>query len=1150
MKILNIFFKNINSLEGEGRVYFDQGPIADSGVFAITGPNGSGKSSILDVITLGLYGETFRFDRPASHVMTKHTSECFAHVEFALGEHKYRSSWEVKRSNAAGDGIPLLPQMSLTLLNGGELLLAETPNQVRHRIAELTGMDFHKFSKSIVLPQGDFAAFLNALDSERMDILEKISGTDLYAEYRRQTETRFQQTQTRLTQLHQDIAGIPLLTPDALEAAAHDLDDFKLQVAEFKQQQKQTQQQLASLQNILSLEDRQQRLGAQRQQLTKKIEQYQQELQRISDGQPALQFRTEVALLDSKQTLIEQNQATLDSYRQELTLLQNQLAAQTNPLTLPVSDKSLSEQKQAVDALKLSLSELKLELPRQRELAQSIQRQITDNQAALSNIELWFQAHQRDISLLNDFPDVVRLRKLRTERNELSGKQKSQANWSKNITGALKKNKTTLQSTQEDLSDLKVRIAADQQTLQEIAQGKSLEELQELQQEQQARVNDLQEMLSLASVTAKLSDRGLLSWLGIKKRPEVAPNVADLQARLDELKQEMSREENIIKVLEQALRNEALIKKMTADRAKLVDGKPCYLCGSTTHPYVLKPPVFTDARAALVDQRGKIQALKSSIDIANTKLKTAQKFGSQLSARQQRLQQMHSQWTTLANRLNIMREGMDIDNLSLQKHLLAQESEELVKVSNLVKQHSQLQRNIAKMTTDITNKQAALAKLTTSLQDLETQWANRPPEFDEIEQRHASCIAEEKALSEKLELQLGALGEKLPAKGKENALFDRLTSRRQDYQVYLLRQEGLQKEIAALHQQLQTSEDKIAHFQAQIASNTETLDHQEQLSLHIAIIEKQKLIVDQEQQLRISQIEYKTILQTLNDRLSSGTAFTTVDQLRDTLHLIAREADIRQRFDLEITNLTETERQIQQLAATLETERATALAHNLSEHDIRLALKQISQTLDIAEQEVQSLENKLAKQQQYQEKYQTLHTQLEAEEQLATEAQAELKIINDNPAGFRRQIQQLITDKLLAQTNLILEKLSGRYYVRSGISEHGLALEIEDTKQKNTRRLPQTLSGGESFVVSLALALGLAEIANNGKAIDSLFLDEGFGNLDAESLYLAMSTLETLKTHGKIVGVISHVDGVKKRIKTQIELVKKPNGLSELKMVA
>jgi DNA repair protein SbcC/Rad50 len=189
MRILNIFFKNINSLEGEGRVYFDQGPIADSGVFAITGPNGSGKSSILDVITLGLYGETFRFDKPAAHVMTKQTRECFAKVEFALGDDKFRSSWEVKYNDSLPEVTPLLAKMTLTRINGQEETLAESPNQVRNRMAELTGMDFHKFSKSIMLPQGDFAAFLLALDSERMDILEKISGADLYNDHRQKNRT-------------------------------------------------------------------------------------------------------------------------------------------------------------------------------------------------------------------------------------------------------------------------------------------------------------------------------------------------------------------------------------------------------------------------------------------------------------------------------------------------------------------------------------------------------------------------------------------------------------------------------------------------------------------------------------------------------------------------------------------------------------------------------------------------------------------------------------------------------------------------------------------------------------------------------------------------------------------------------------------------
>ena len=221
-----------------------------------------------------------------------------------------------------------------------------------------------------------------------------------------------------------------------------------------------------------------------------------------------------------------------------------------------------------------------------------------------------------------------------------------------------------------------------------------------------------------------------------------------------------------------------------------------------------------------------------------------------------------------------------------------------------------------------------------------------------------------------------------------------------------------------------------------------------------------------------------------------------------------------------------------------------------TEADLTSGLAQIAEKLDIAEQEIRTLQIKVDKQHQYRLKYQTLENELTVQRKLFLESEAEIGQINDGQGGLRRKIQDLLVDKLLSQTNRILEKISGRYYMRSAASDHGLALEIEDTKQKNVRRLPKTLSGGESFVVSLALALGLAEIANNGKAIESLFLDEGFGNLDAEALYLAMGALEGLKIQGKTVGVISHVEGVKKHIKTQIELVKKSNGLSELKLVA
>ena len=239
--------------------------------------------------------------------------------------------------------------------------------------------------------------------------------------------------------------------------------------------------------------------------------------------------------------------------------------------------------------------------------------------------------------------------------------------------------------------------------------------------------------------------------------------------------------------------------------------------------------------------------------------------------------------------------------------------------------------------------------------------------------------------------------------------------------------------------------------------------------------------------------------------------------------------------------LEKNNQQLQTYLASVET--------SLSQEDIIAQLKISAEKLDIATMEVQHMEGLLREQKQLQQHYDAVLQQLEQQRELSQPYFAEEAQMNaESGIEFRRRVQQRIADQLLAQTNAVLEKISGRYYIRKLPSEQGLALEIEDTYQANVRRLPKSLSGGESFVVSLALALGLSELANNGRSVDSLFIDEGFGNLDAETLYSVISTLESLHTHhGKTVGVISHVEAVQKRFKAQLQVVKKPNGMGMLK---
>ena len=149
---------------------------------------------------------------------------------------------------------------------------------------------------------------------------------------------------------------------------------------------------------------------------------------------------------------------------------------------------------------------------------------------------------------------------------------------------------------------------------------------------------------------------------------------------------------------------------------------------------------------------------------------------------------------------------------------------------------------------------------------------------------------------------------------------------------------------------------------------------------------------------------------------------------------------------------------------------------------------------------------------------------------------------------FRRYAQAISLDILTRHANRHLTRLSDRYRIRRDEAET-LNLQVEDLYQADAKRPMASLSGGESFLVSLALALGLSDLAGRTVRIDSLFIDEGFGSLDSEALEVAISALESLRQDHKTVGVISHVALLKERIGTQIFVEKKTGGVSQFRVV-
>ena len=1147
MKILTLHFKNINSLEGENQVDFQQAPFSETGVFAITGPNGSGKSSILDVITLGLYGETFRFDRPADFVMTQHTAESFAVVEFTVDGESYKSGWFVERAEGDANRELMSPQMQLVRLSD-EQVLADTPQQVSRKMLEITGMSFRNFTRSIMLAQGDFSAFLNALDNERMDILEKIISADIYAEYKKDVLDKAISAQKEMEFLRQQLLTIQVMPPEKQEANEQDLFDFKEQLIELQEEQNTLTQQQTLLSNISVINKQITEQEGYLVTLQQKIADNQRGLEQINLAKDLLIFKEDIAAIANKNNLIQQAKEDLDALKSELKFLREQVAhVDVAPESL--AKQSFSEQQKTLENIRLQLNQLILNRQTEIDHWQSLSEQSAQKESAFTHVSAWLDEHQLDEALLTELPEIGKLKKLRAEVIDLNKKVKSYSKQTKKTSTALQNNTSALAKQQARQVESKTQIESDEKELLELLQGNTLEYLESLKQDQQERVKDFQTLYNIGLKHEKLSGRsGLLSWFKPKETPEY--DADELTLALEKLQQDFKREENIRASLETAITYEALLKKLTPDRVHLVHGKPCALCGALQHPYAKFPPVISNSKQALIDQKAKMRELKEDISQVTFKINLAHKNAANNKVKQTQSSQLRAEWLSQVNRLNCASKELTINNISLMKELLLQANEELTELVKLIANVTVKQTAIEKNKTLIAKGVVTIEQLLANKEQLGSGTESVSQEQIDLEAALASAQAQETELVAKVTAQLALFGEKMPTKGQEDALFDKLNTRRQEYHTYSFRHKSLIEERVALEEKQITCQQETSRLNEQIELFTTQLQAQEAIGLHLGLIEKQKLIAEREQVLVGLDVDLAQLQKVIQEKIAS-TSFTSLQEISNVLDIMENQADIeRQQADL-AQQLSVKTQEIKALQAELDAIYAATTNTLSNSLELEQALKSHKEKLTITRMEVEHLERILDEQAQNQAAYEEVAERLQQLEVDAKVYIADAALINvENGMAFRRRVQNQLADKLLSQTNALLEKISGRYYLRQAYSELGLALEVEDTYQANVRRLPKTLSGGESFIVSLALALGLSELANNGRSVDSLFLDEGFGNLDADALYTVISTLENLHTHGKTVGVISHVEAVHKRFKAQLQIVKKSNGLAAIKQAS
>jgi len=1229
MKILSLRFLNLNSLKGEWKIDFTQSPFSDNGLFAITGPTGAGKTTILDAICVALYQETPRLDvisATNNELMTRGTSECLSEVEFEVKGKAYRAFWSMKRARGKVDGKLQPATVELAEVESGKVLA----NQVKKKnelIKTITGLDFGRFTKSMLLSQGQFAAFLNAREAERAELLEELTGTEIYSQISQRVHEEFSQSKSALAELEAQAKGVQLLSEEQLA-------EFNQQMVQVEKDQIQHKQQLEQLAANLNwhteLEKQNSAVEGARQDLSQAEQAMQKaepELKRLADNEPAEQIRTPYQLLQQAEA--------------EYKLLENQLADKQS-LLQQVSQQLDSKEKQAQQ----SDEELKRAKQQQSQLEQLINQQVIplDGEIKLENSQL--QSLQKRAAEYNEELTGISDLNARTEKNKqdvekqisdvvaYQSQHKQDAGLSRNIEKWAEQ-LNQLNQLDESLSQLAEKTVKAEAELQQ--QENRISELKKAEQQQKKVLSDKQALLAeseknLAGLKAdygideslpQLENRlthlnqtiatvqGLhtlqTNWLGYEqerkqKQSYLQSSVTEKQA-LEQQRQNLvdryRQQSSLVKTLDELLKKEQQLLEqeqvLAVYRSQLQDDVPCPLCGGLDHPLAAGAQPVTASQTeqqkqqaeqelAAIEQQGK--EVKQQLD---TLLRTVTDEQNRVNWLEQQQGELVNSWQESATQLEYPQAISEVE--SLREFALKLESERN-KLSEFALKYRQAEEALGKINNELTELQKSAheseSALKLAMQQLEHEQKNLSAHKGQSQQ------TEQEKQSRQQELIAGITACGYQLEPQQN-LSHWLDAKRQDMTLWSEQEQqlnALQTELTALNSNLSVQAGRINelhHFVAESGKKrseqqsklTELYERRQEL-FGERVVETERAQAERETRTaEKAQLDNQQQMQQVNQQKKGLEGECSA--LQSSLDLAGKKQQQSQQewqqklkdspfsdeesFKLallepqekhQLTDLKQTLEHALSNAKTLfasaEQQQQKLLSDPQADAYRQSNKEQLTEDTAVLKQTIESnakrqgeLENEISSDKKRREEQSALFSQIQQQREQFEDIHYLHSLIGSGSGDkFRKFAQGLTLDNLVYLANQQLERLHGRYQLKRSESE-GLELSVLDTWQADVVRDTKTLSGGESFLVSLALALGLSDLVSHKTSIDSLFLDEGFGTLDSETLDLALDALDSLNASGKMIGVISHIEAMKDRIPVQLKVKKKAGlGVSEL----
>ncbi|MCT7618826.1 AAA family ATPase [Aliarcobacter butzleri] len=1190
MKILKIKSLNINSLKGEFEVDFEKF-LKDESLFAITGPTGAGKSTILDVITCALYGRTARLSNP-NELMSRHTKECFCEVEFEIKDKVYRSSWSQKRKKEGSkDEFPTAKMEIVDLQKNG--ILESGISKVPNVVEELSGLDFDRFIQSMMLAQGSFDAFLKAKENERSSLLEKITGTQIY----KQISQEIYQTYTRKNdeiKLDENLLGnIELLSNEVVTEKTLILNNSKTQKLELDTKGNELKKVINWLENLQKLEADNTKYILEFEKITLEKENKKEDFMKLDLANKALNVQPIYQEKNSLTQIINQDKEKLEKLQKELEDLKQLLQSKTNE-SLKLKDE-LDKEKNSFDTNSKKLQEVRTlqtkiesKLQNIKELENKISsqnEQKTKLNEDLKVLKINQEKIDNDLKTINDY--LIKNKNDESLKEEISLISKN-VNDYKDVVKLLKQTEEKLQNNSLNEKTLQDNFTKAKKEFDEIkvlfdSKNKEYKELEiQTSNFNQKESNNRDRLKSIDKLITSIDEYKRLLESILKEENIISSSKDEsktIKTNIEEKTKLINEIQTHIQTLNDKREAELLIAKYESDRVNLKEGEECFLCGSKEHPFVdHKISINVDETTSIIAQKKQIfdeenrvlRTIELNLSKLETKVESSTLELNKLLKHKEDLEQVFSS-------LNFILTDDSKTNLEEEKHLLEEELKNIIKTRDekekVLAQRDNLQKELNTKQTFVLQNEQELYKLKSSIEQLQNEQTQNISKKQTLEEELSKVYSKyELIFDEKFEENFRILVVRKDSFIKNETLKKELDIKLQSLIVQL---KEFDTKIISIESSLKTDIEQLSKisnetkylqiqskaildvsdlniFEKEITSKFNTINEKYNSLLKelVNLNSKNESVNTQINELNQKQISDNTKLEETKQKFNKAlveNSFTSKEEFEKAL----LPKELREELSFVCKALEEKYTQIQTLKIDTAKKLSEQKELNLTDKELQTLndqLKELQTTIDELQKSIGSLEKELEINAINNKKHEDKIKELEKKKE-AFKVWIKLNEMIGSASGdkFAKFAQGITLDQLIYLANKHLQILSPRYELqRSSDSSKLLEIEIIDGFQGDVVRPVSTLSGGESFIVSLSLALGLSALASQKISIDSLFLDEGFGTLDSDSLELALNALNQLQSSGKMVGVISHVEALKERIPLQIRVMPKGDGTSIL----